>query len=83
MSILEKIVLGIELPLDRQVYKYAFLRAYFFVIIFTIALFYLAFDTISEVREFIPWYIAMILISIIGISINRFGYYTWANVLLI
>lgn len=83
MTIIEKIFLGRQLPANSQVYKYAMLRAYFYAIISLIAAYYLAFDTFSEIDAFIPFYFGMMLISVIGIIINRLGFYTIANAFLV
>lgn len=78
-----ELIVGKEFITDRKTYKYALLRGYFNFILFFIALFYIALDSSNGVYYFIPWYLLMIVIAVVGLVINRLRYYAMANSLMI
>lgn len=80
---LRELIVGKEFITDRKTYKYALLRGYFNFILLFIALFYIALDSSNGVYYFIPWYLLMIVVALVGIVINRLRYYTLSNALMI
>ena len=74
-----RLLLGNIVLEESTDYKYAILRIQFNLIIIFISIFYLWLDTYNGVSVFIPWYTGMLLTGILGIVLNRMGYYTITN----
>ncbi len=74
-----QLLLGNKVLKESTDYKYATLRIQFNLIIIFISIFYLWLDTYVGVSVFIPWYTGILLIGILGIALNRMGYYTLTN----
>ncbi len=83
MTIVERILFGKELPLEIHVHKYATLRGYFFAICIGIAFFYSLLDSYNHNFTFIPWYCLMVLVSFIGLILNRLKFYAFTNFLIV
>lgn len=74
-----QLLLGNKVLKKSTDYKYATMRIQFNLIIIFISIFYLWLDTYVGVSVFIPWYTGILLIGILGIALNRMGYYTLTN----
>jgi PAS domain S-box-containing protein len=80
---IRELIVGKEFIADRKTYKYAMLRGYFNFILLFIALFYIVLDSSNGVFFFIPWYLGMVVVAVVGLVINRRRYYPLANSLMI
>jgi hypothetical protein len=78
-----ELIVGKEFIVNEKAYKYARLRGYFNFILLFIAVFYIVLDASHGVTFFIPWYLLMAGVALLGIVLNRMRYYQFANSLLI
>ncbi len=77
------LIVGKSFIADRKIYKYTMLRGYFNLIMVFIALFYIGLDSYNAMYVFIPWYFLMVGIGVLGVILNRLGFFGFANGLLI
>lgn len=83
MSFFKNVFLGKQYIPDRKVYKYSILRVQFNLILIASALFYIGVDRHIGIDTFFPFYYLMIGVGVLGLVLNRVGYYGFANGLLI
>jgi len=80
---LRNLFLGARKIPSRLDYKFAMLRAEFSVLMVAVSTFYIFLDYINgTLHHFLSWYIAMMVIALITLLLNRRGNYSSANLLL-
>ena len=83
MSLIRNVVLGNRPRLPRLEFKYAMLRGEFAMIIIAVGLFYIGLDSFNRVYVFLPWYILMIILSVISMAFNRWRRYALSNIVIV
>lgn len=82
-SWLRNLLIGREYIPSRRVFKYAYLRGQFGLIIIAIDVFYIILDFINGVNVFLPWYVVMALVAFVAILANRNRRYNAASAIIL